>query len=72
MSCPDCGHWHDGRKCDVLKVGGPPVDNDREPLSMADQHTGRTLTRCGCTNQPGNGSDSTRAPSGQTAQPESH
>jgi hypothetical protein len=56
MMCPDCGHWHDGRKCDVLKVGGPQSDVSSRSGYKPEEHTGRTLTRCGCDTQAhGNG-----------------
>lgn len=42
-------HNGDGTACGVLMVSGPAVDNDRERLSNAPLHTGRTVSRCACT-----------------------
>lgn len=41
-------HNGDGSACSVMHVSGPPVDNDRDRLTQADQHRGRTVTRCAC------------------------
>lgn len=47
--CINCSHLpHPDRPCRVEKVTGPAVDNDREPLSQAGKHKGRTVTRCDC------------------------
>lgn len=40
---------HPDRACAALRVSGPAVDNDREPLSAAGEHRGRIVTPCGCT-----------------------
>ena len=44
---PRHGHLRDG-PCVTSSVSGPAVDNDRQRLSSADQHAGRTVVACQC------------------------